>query len=173
MSRFFPHASHAEEQTLSQTLLYSHVLYRGFQTGATLGLTSVALRSAGRYIRGRSMVTGVASLATTGRWAVVTTLLMIPTTYGRMYGREEIEWQDRAWRLMEHEGQKEVDDWSLIGMAVGGVASTRLSIANKTGTARFLSMAGGAGIGSLAGVVGYMVWRYGICGGQRMGSERG
>ncbi len=34
---------------------------------------------------------------------------------GRMWGRTEIEWQDRSWRLLENRGQVETDDWTLGG----------------------------------------------------------
>ena len=167
MSRFFPQSAYAEEQPYSHTLLYSHVLYRGFQTGATLGLGSVTLQSAYRYVRGRSSISRAALLPITGRWALITTALMVPATYGRMYGREEIEWQDRSWRLLENKGQVETDDWSLVGTLAGAAVSLRQSAVKETGTTRVLRVAGGAGIGSMVGVAGYMVWRYGIHGGKR------
>ncbi|KAF7198536.1 hypothetical protein HII31_00275 [Pseudocercospora fuligena] len=167
MSRFFPHSPYAEEQPYSHTLLYSHVLYRGFQTGVTLGLGSIALQSAYGYVRGRSSIPRAAFLPTTGRWALITTALMVPATYGRMYGREEIEWQDRSWRLLENKGQVETDDWSLVGTLAGAAASLRQSAWKETGTTRTLRIAGGAGIGSMVGVAGYMVWRYGVHGDKR------
>ena len=37
-----------------------------------------------------------------------------------MFGRENIEWKDRAWRLLENKYQMEVDDFALLGTAVGG-----------------------------------------------------
>ncbi|KXT07507.1 hypothetical protein AC579_2172 [Pseudocercospora musae] len=161
MSRFFPHAAYAEEQPYPHALLYSHVLYRGFQTGATLGLGSVALQSA------YGSVPRAAILPITGRWALITTTLMVPATHGRMYGREEIEWKDRSWRLLENEGQVETDDWSLVGTLAGAAASLRRSAVEETGGTRVLRVAGGAGVGSMIGVAGYMLWRYGVHGGKR------
>ncbi|EME79684.1 uncharacterized protein MYCFIDRAFT_37873 [Pseudocercospora fijiensis CIRAD86] len=169
MSRFFPHTPYAEEQPYSHTLLYSHVLYRGFQTGTTLGLGSVAIQSAYGCVRGRSSIARAAILPITGRWALVTTALMVPATYGRMYGREEIEWRDRSWRLLENKGQVETDDWSLIGTVVGAMAALRQSTVKVTGMRRAMRVAGGAGVGSMVGVAGYMAWRYGVHGGKREG----
>lgn len=158
MSRFFPHSSHAEEQPYAHTLLWSHILYRGFQTGTTLGLAFTAAQYTYKTIRKspRSPLLSAASLSTTGRWAIAATLLMVPSTIGQMWGKEEIEWQDRSWRLLENKGQMEVDDVSLIGTAVGMAAGFR---------ARPFSVwrvAGGAGVGSMVGVGGYMIWRHGI-----------
>ncbi len=77
-----------------------------------------------------------------------------------MWGREEIEWQDRAWRLLENEGQMSVDDWSLAGMAVGVglavLAARRGAIVIKN---RPMAVIGAAGLGSLAGTEGSVEWR--------------
>ena len=80
----------------------------------------------------------------------------------RMNGRSEIEWQDRSWRLLENQGQMEVDDWSLAGTAVGGLAA-----AVQQGGGGWKAVMGKTGLGSIAGVVGYMGWRYGVRGGER------
>lgn len=76
---------------------------------------------------------------------------------GRMYGREEIEWKDRSWRLLENQGQNQTDEWSAAGMvggAVGGVA-----IGRSVGVAAWRGALGGAGTGSIMGVVAMMAWR--------------
>lgn len=44
MSRFFPHPAYAEDQPLFHTILGTHVLHRGFQTGAMFGLLAGAAR---------------------------------------------------------------------------------------------------------------------------------
>ncbi|GIZ43170.1 hypothetical protein CKM354_000640800 [Cercospora kikuchii] len=165
MSRFFPHTSHAEDQPYAPTLLWSHILYRGFQTGATLGLASAAAQQTYKIARGlpRNPLLSGATLAITGRWALISTALMVPATIGRMWGREDIEWRDRSWRLLENKGQKEVDDWSLVGTVVGAVG---FGTGQGTGMARVMRVAGGAGVGSMVGVGGYMVWRYGMNGGK-------
>lgn len=106
----------------------------------------------------------------------------------RMQGRENIEWQDRAWRLLENPGQLETDDWTYAGMAAGLAAYTA-AVATTTSTATIkssplvllskvrgtrgrvvggllLGVLGSAGAGSVVGTVGYMGWRYGIHGGK-------
>jgi hypothetical protein len=80
-----------------------------------------------------------------------------------MRGREEIEWQDRSWRLLENKGQLECDDWTYPGMAVG------LAGVIGSGSAKALGwrgVLGGAGVGSVVGMMGYMAWRYGLKGGK-------
>jgi len=83
-----------------------------------------------------------------------------------MYGREEIEWKDRSWRLLENRGQVEVDNWLLSGAAVGAVA---VGLAARRGrlpaalNGRVVSaVVGGGGLGLNAGMAGYMGWRYGV-----------
>ena len=79
---------------------------------------------------------------------------------GRMWGREEIEWKDRAWRLLGNRGQVEVDEWGLVGMVVGGVGVL-------VGRGRGWRVGvGGVGVGSSVGVLGYMIWRHGVKGGK-------
>jgi hypothetical protein len=80
-----------------------------------------------------------------------------------MWGREEIEWKDRSWRLLENKGQLECDDWTYPGMVAGlvGVLSSR------TGRAMgWRGAVGGLGAGSVLGLMGYMGWRYGVKGGK-------
>lgn len=164
MSRFFPHSTYAEEQPYAHTILWSHILYRGLQTGTTLGLVFTAGGHTYKTFRksAKPPLFSAASLATTGRWAVATTVLMAPVTIGQMWGREEIEWQDRSWRLLESKGQMEVDDWSLVGTVVGLAAGWRA----PSGNVGVWRAAGGAGVGSMIGVGGYMVWRHGVHGGK-------
>jgi len=80
-----------------------------------------------------------------------------------MRGREDIEWRDRAWRLLGNRGQVEVDGWSVGGMVGGGVA------AGVWGRGRGLGVrgvVGSVGMGGTVGVVGYLGWRYGVRGGR-------
>ena len=86
-----------------------------------------------------------------------------------MYGREEIEWRDRSWRLLENRGQVEVDDWGVVGTVMGvvGVGVRGRGSGGEGLGGWWRRVLGGAGMGSVAGVVGYMAWRYGIKGGRR------
>ena len=78
-----------------------------------------------------------------------------------MWGREQIEWRDRAWRLLENKGQVEVDDWGLVGMGLGG-----FGLLVRKGGVPWRVGVGVVGVGSTVGVVGYMLWRHGIHGGK-------
>lgn len=83
----------------------------------------------------------------------------------RMAGKERIEWQDRAWRLLENKGQVEVDTWSSIGMTAGFGMTAVIMRRNALRLEVWKHLVGGAALGNLAGVVGYLGWRYGVNGG--------
>lgn len=78
---------------------------------------------------------------------------------GRMWGKDEIEWKDRSWRLMENRSQRETDNW-LIGGSVAGV-STALLMARRgrlpLALSTFNTTMGGAAIGSFAGMAGFII----------------
>lgn len=78
-----------------------------------------------------------------------------------MWGKEEIEWQDRAWRLLANRGQVEVDDWSLCGVGAGvvGVMWARSREFDRQGWRSAGRLVGGAGLGSLAGIGALLLWR--------------
>lgn len=169
MSQFWPHTPYAEEQPHSTAILTTHVLYRGFQTGAIIGPAVGAARYAFPIIFRKTSSTPRTSLLpvllrSTGTGAVWGTAILAVMLPIRMWGREDIEWQDRAWRLLENKGQVDVDDWGLVGTALGGLGL----LARRAGV-RGLSWrvgVGGLGMGSTAGVLGYMIWRHGIKGGK-------
>lgn len=164
MSRYWPHTAYAEDQTFHHTILTTHVLHRGFQTGAALGIFAGSVRFL--TLSRKSSVaaswplfrvtlersTGMGGLIGTGALAVLLT--------ARMWGRQQIEWQDRSWRLMENQGQVEVDDWSLSGAALG-VAAVVLR-RQKGETLGWRRLTGGAGLGSIGVVLGHMGWTYAI-----------
>ncbi|GAB7326827.1 hypothetical protein MBLNU13_g10760t1 [Cladosporium sp. NU13] len=173
MSRFFPHTDYAEDQPMSRTILFTHVLYRGFQTGAIVGQSLKLARSLFTKSAILPNETILAStLRSTGVGALTGTALMIPAVYMRMYGREEIEWKDRSWRLLESESQKAVDDFSGIGTVVGALFGARQIVSHQSARTKVFKVAGGAGVGSIAGVVVYLSWWYGLKGGKRPASEK-
>ena len=73
-----------------------------------------------------------------------------------------MEWQDRSWRLLANRGQNEVDEWSAGGMVVGGIENLLSGGFNKG----WKMWAGSLGLGGLAGVTGYLVYRHGVKGGK-------
>jgi hypothetical protein len=161
MSRYFPHSDYAEDQPYAKTILTAHVLDRGFQTGTILGLLTGSIRS---LIRKQPLAKGI--LLPTGYGALIGTASMVPALALRMYGREDIEWKDRSWRLLENEGQMEVDDWSSVGFVGGAVATARSEAFRVASKGRWVRFVGGAALGECVGIMGYLVWRYGVHGGK-------
>jgi len=96
-----------------------------------------------------------------GTGAAITTALMCIALPLRMRGREDIEWQDRSWRLIENKGQVECDDFTYPGMLASGVA---YGLRGKG--LGWRGAVGSVGLGSVIGMLGYMGWRYGIKGGK-------
>lgn len=76
---------------------------------------------------------------------------------GRMYGREEIEWKDRSWRLLENKSQNQTDEWSAAGMVGGAVVGA--TAGRSVGVASWRAAMGGAGAGSVLGVVVMAAWK--------------
>lgn len=132
-------------------------------------------------------------LRTAATGSILCTALMVVMLPLRMRGREEIEWKDRSWRLLENKGQVEVDSFSLSGAVLGAAAawratggSGRLGMgqggvgvgvkaeglkgfgANLRGWLRGRGgmVLGGAGVGASLGVLVYFGWRYGVNGGK-------
>lgn len=104
--------------------------------------------------------------------------LMTIAVPARMRGREEIEWQDRAYRLLENKGQLETDDWTYSAIAVAAIPATLwagkyavkgsgLVGPRPLRVGSFLGTVGAVGLGSVVGMVGYMAYRYGAKGGKR------
>lgn len=167
MSPIWTHPPYAEDQLHSTPILITHVLFRGFQTGAMIGPALGSLRYALPLIRttspARASLVSVL-LRSTGTGAVVGTVLAGVGLVSRMWGREEIEWKDRAWRLLENRGQVEVDKWSVVGVVLGGMEWVWRT--GGVGGGRWRRRIGSLGMGSTAGVLGYMVWRHGVHGGK-------
>jgi len=160
MSRFFPHSAYAEDQPYSYTILTTHVLHRGFTSGALVG----SFIGLGRHlIRRPAQPLAVTVLRSTGFGAAFGTGFLALGLAGRMWDKTPIEWADRSWRLLENKGQVEVDDWSLGGAALGIAGACFTPNMAKHG---WKGIVGGAGWGSLIGVGGYMVYRHGIKGGK-------
>lgn len=184
MSRPFPKAEYAEDQTLAHTILTTHVLHRGFQTGALLGAlggTALSFRKAASAVASQTHSSAPLAdasarpltmppsriariLGTTGRSSLWATGIMAVIMVPFMGTRTKIEWQDRSWRLLENEGQVLCDDFSVAGTVAGGV----VAFARERGATQMgkgIRVVGGMGIGNLIGVAGYMVYRYGMKGG--------
>jgi hypothetical protein len=177
MSRFYPHTAYAEDQPYPYTILSAHVVIRSVETGSVIGTGIFATRAALARFRNKQPAPPPQPLSTklppmhrllraNGTSTAITVGLVSVGLVARMWGREEIEWKDRSWRLLENRGQSELDNWSLPGMAAG---LTTWGVANASGGLKGLGWrgpVGAVGSGSAIGVLGYMVWRYGVNGGK-------
>lgn len=172
MSRYFPHTPYAEDQPLAGTILTVHVLVRSITTGTVIGTGIYGARTAIRRIQKQPTPLGPKSqllLRQTGVSTIWTLGIVSVGLVARMWGREDIEWRDRAWRLMENKGQVECDDFTYGGMLAGLGAAASKSV-RRTG---WVGILGSVGLGSTVGMVGYMGWRYGVNGGKFADSDGG
>lgn len=149
MSYFFPTAEYAEDQPLARTIVATHVLSRGFQLGSAIGL----LNSGAVFLSKRRPITAPSLLRSAGTGGVIGTGIVGVALVARMWGREEIEWKDRSWRLRCNSGQAAIDNWSEPAAALGvlAVASRGLPV---PGIGSWRGLLGGASIGSLVGIAG-------------------
>ncbi|KAL1966152.1 hypothetical protein VTN77DRAFT_4704 [Rasamsonia byssochlamydoides] len=175
MSRFFPHPPYAEDQPLHHTILATHVLHRGFQSGSVIGLlygtSRVLVKDFHRGIK-TALVTGWPAIQrSVGFGSVVGTSILAVALPLRMAGLEEIEWKDRSWRLLENKGQLAVDDWSVAGILVGLGSSALLRNKQLSVPLGWKTVLGRAGLGSTIGVVGYLTWTYITRGSSKSSSE--
>jgi len=170
MSRLFPHTAYAEDQPLSHLILTTHVLTRGLTAGTMLGtlvatarhsIPALRPRAASAAALARPLPAKVLLGASAGSVAGVG--LLAVALAARMRGREDVEWRDRAWRLLENEGQLETDDWTYAGM---GLAAGTALATGKVRAMGWRALVGAMGLGSVGGMVGYMAWRYGLNGGR-------
>ncbi|KAF2257114.1 hypothetical protein BU26DRAFT_36317 [Trematosphaeria pertusa] len=163
MTSLFPHAAYEEDQPHAHSILYLHTIRSGAMMGSFLSLiTAPVSLLVSRYRHGTAFTlkTFLPRLLThSGRGLVIGALFGALATAGRMWGREEIEWQDRAWRLQENKPQAGTDFWSLDNAALGAVAAVlvvrRGIIPGGMGLGSVAL--GGAGLGMATGL-GYMIY---------------
>ncbi|KAL6406837.1 hypothetical protein AUP68_09645 [Ilyonectria robusta] len=158
MSRLFPHPPYAEDQPLPRTFMTVHILTRAVVSGSLL---ATVIAGAGQLIPSWRLPLPQftsrllhASFATT----LVTMGLSEAFMLFYMRDREEIEWQDRSWRLLESETQRGIDDWTYVGMAAGPA----MVLASKGTTLGLAATLGASGLGANVGVMGYLAWKFGI-----------
>ncbi|KAI0119946.1 hypothetical protein GGR51DRAFT_495649 [Nemania sp. FL0031] len=172
MSRYYPHSAYAEDQPFARTILITHVETRAITTGTIVGTGVFAAREALQKLRKIApsdtfkasrpqLYLRAAGLGTLGAVAFVS-IGLVP----RMWGREDIEWQDRSWRLLENKGQVETDDWTYAGIAAGLAATVILKR-----PVNWVAAVGYVGAGSTAGMLGYLSWRHGVHRGKFRESE--
>ncbi|KAB8217762.1 hypothetical protein BDV33DRAFT_232597 [Aspergillus novoparasiticus] len=196
LSTFWPHTEYAEDQPFPKLVLTGHVLDRSFQAGAFLGSTAGLIRIGllayqptssnkfyTRFIIPPGSTPATLLMRSTGTGAVIGLGAMAAMLPYYLVKWEPIEWQDRSWRLLENQGQVEVDTWGFVGAVLGVTGLVVMARRNGrmfqlTGHEEVSSLVllralgwrnafASAGMGSLSGVLGYLGWRYGVMGGKR------
>ena len=156
MTSLFPHPQYAEDQPDAHAILYLHVMRASAMTFSFLslpytGISLLASRLRAQSPSGSSILTR--TLLNSGRGLVFGTIAGAAMTWGRMRGCEEIEWQDRSWRLLENKGEVDTD-WETVGAAgVGAVAAAVASRRSAVPVGIARAAIGGAGLGLGSGVV--------------------
>lgn len=164
-------APYAEDQPHSRTILHTHVLHRALTTAPLLSLPlNLSLRA---YARKRFPGAPVANLPfltsltrTTGIVSVFVMGALEIALLARMKGKEEVEWQDRSWRLLGNRGQQEMDLWGYAGGVGGGVGWVVLRKVRPVGWGGWKAGVGSVGLGNFVGCLGEMGWRAGWKGGR-------
>ena len=173
MDTIFVTASTPESQAYTRLILATHVLYRGFQSGALLGPPIALVRT---ILSARKLETfsvafrsaiGPNILRSTGSAGLVGVGLLTVGLEARMWGRSELEWKERGWRLLRNKGQNEWDVWSVSGM-VGGLGALGAVNQGFAGLG-WRAVLGGMGLGGWGGILGYMGWTYARGGRKRDG----
>lgn len=113
-------------------ILYGHALLKGVQTGAFLGVVCGSLV----YLKNRkvsSLLSNVNKFSNGGQ--VVFGSIVPAMVYFRMKEKENMEWQDRAWRLAYNKNQNVVDNASVAGGILGFAAVGSVGVGVAAGVA--------------------------------------
>ncbi|KAI4242329.1 MAG: hypothetical protein L6R40_004058 [Gallowayella cf. fulva] len=163
--QLFPHSVYAEDQPSAHSILTIHCLHRGYTVGAIVGLFIPFARAAlATALRRPALITPLPwptrLLSSAAIGSLGGTAFLACGLTSRMWAREEIEWQDRSWRILANKGQNREDDWSLGGILLGAVG---MGLAARRGGGiaaripRWRTTAGGAAVGSVLGTVGHVL----------------
>jgi hypothetical protein len=116
----------------SQGILYGHALLKGVQTGAFLGVVCGSLF----YLKNRkasSLISHINKFSNGGQ--VLFGSIVPAMVHLRMKEKENIEWQDRAWRLAYNKNQNVVDNASIAGGILGFAAVGSVGVGVAAGVA--------------------------------------
>ncbi|EGD90356.1 hypothetical protein H112_01814 [Trichophyton rubrum D6] len=178
MDKLFPHSEYPEDQEHSKTILTIHVLRSGLAAGSILSVLSGTLTTL--YKEPSALLSSRHAnrlLIHASRGSIAGFLIsgvMLTTT---MWGKEDIEWQDRAWLLLGSEGQCEFDKWLAAGGVLGGLGAMALGKGRTAASAATAinkkpaivvkpleAITGGISLGTASGAAGCIAWRIGVHG---------
>jgi len=135
--------------------LVSHVLRKGYQAGALVGLVAAPL-----FLRfGRGVPFGTPLLLESAHWALnaagAFTLVSSGMLAYKWSGIDMPGFVDRAYRLRHNSGQRRTDQFSVAGMLVGGAGGLMLPGHGPT-TGPLYRVAGCATLGCALGVLAHV-----------------
>jgi hypothetical protein len=156
MDSIFAQAAYAEDQTKAHSILYLHVMRASAMSFTFVSLLRFPFDAARARIQNTPISLNTLltrTLKASGRGFVMGTAAGALATWGRMRGKEEIEWQDRAWRILNNKGEDQTD-WAVAG-GVGAGAVVGLAAARRGAVPLSIGNAilGGAGVGSAIGEI--------------------
>lgn len=116
----------------SQGILYGHGVLKGIQTGAFLGIICGSLF----YLKNRKASTLISNINKFSNGGQILFGSLVPIgVYFRMKDKENVEWQDRAWRLTYNKNQNVVDNACIAGGIIGLVAVGSVGVGVAAGVA--------------------------------------
>ncbi|KAK6537807.1 hypothetical protein TWF694_010712 [Orbilia ellipsospora] len=156
LNALYPTSDYAEEQPLGHFILTTHVVHRTLPIGAFI---SSAIPLTSKFIFRRAAAQAhpapMLLLRSNSTGFFVSSIIGLGMTFGRMNGREDIEWKDRSWRLLRNKGQTELDDFSAAGLVLGSVVGA----VQRGPLPLWRGVLGGAGLGTLAGTLVFAAWK--------------
>jgi hypothetical protein len=159
MDSLFTKEQYAEDQKNAHSILYLHVMRASamsFSFVSLLGAPVSLLVFRNRQQSTYQKVLISRSLVYSGRGLILGTAAGALMTWGRMRGMEEVEWQDRAQRILDNKGEVQTD-WETLGAAgIGAVAGVVAVRRGALPVSVAQAALGGAGIGFSSGVL-YMI----------------
>lgn len=178
MDKLFPHPEYPEDQPHSKIILTIHVLRSGLTAGSILSVLSGTLTTL--YKEPSALLSsqhGNRLLVHASRGGVAGFILSGVMLTAMMRGKEDIEWKDRAWLLLDSEGQCEFDKWVVAGGVIGGLGAMTLG-KGRTGASAAAAISkkptiivkpleaimGSICLGTASGAASCIAWRIGVHG---------
>lgn len=159
MTSLFPHPVYAEDQPNAHAILYLHVMRASamsFSFASLMRFPASLILSSYRKQPIDFNTLFARTLHTSGRSLLLGVSAGALMTWGRMRGREGVEWKDRSWRILENKGEVKTDWVTLGGAGAGAVAAVLAARRGRLDVSAGKAVLGGTGIGMASGVP-YMI----------------
>lgn len=159
MASLFPHPTFAEDQPNAHAILYLHVMRASAMSFSFISLFRLPASFIAAQYRKQPIDVNklfARTLTTSGRALILGTAAGALMVWGRMRGKEDIEWKDRSWRILANQGEVQTDWVTLGGAGAGAAAAVLAARRGRVDASMSRTILGGAGIGMATGVP-YMI----------------